>query len=53
LENCPVAIKEIEEDIHPQICSFNGKTAIVCCPPEKNTNTTINPVLTYSATESL
>ncbi|XP_060870124.1 serine protease snake-like [Metopolophium dirhodum] len=46
-ENCPVPIEELRRNIYP-ICSFNGITPIVCCPPEKNihnqfTITTIKP----------
>ncbi|XP_060870189.1 venom protease-like isoform X2 [Metopolophium dirhodum] len=46
-ENCPVPIEELTRNIYP-LCSFNGITPIVCCPPEKNilnqfTITTIKP----------
>ncbi|CAI6344853.1 unnamed protein product [Macrosiphum euphorbiae] len=44
-ENCSVSIEEIKKNIYP-ICSFYGKTPIVCCLAS------ISPVLkTYSATE--
>jgi len=60
-ENCSVPIEEIKKNIYP-ICSFNGKTPIVCCLPEKifqTTTTTIKPaglspvLKTYPATESM
>jgi len=64
IERCPVAKEGLKKNIIPQLCSFNGSTPIVCCPPEKNTNIQIttttkkpstNPVLqkSYSATESM
>jgi len=63
IERCPVAKEGLKKNIIPQLCSFNGSTPIVCCPPEKNTHQpittttkkpSINPVLkSYSATESM
>ncbi|XP_022172614.1 serine protease snake-like [Myzus persicae] len=61
IERCPVAKEGLKKNIIPQLCSFNGSTPIVCCPPEKNTHQptttttkkpSINPVMkSYSATE--
>lgn len=47
IKDCPVIIKQMKEkNYSTEICSFAGRSPIVCCPP------TPEPMETYSASES-
>lgn len=35
LDDCKTAIQDIRDNVkYPTICSFKGKTPVVCCAPE-------------------
>lgn len=56
LDNCPSAKEGLSNNINPQICSFRGSVAIVCCAPSPNSHPIITtnppPVKRYTAAES-
>lgn len=46
INNCPIVIAGIQNNISPQICSFIGSSPVVCCPPSPDqTNPPVLPIV--------